>query len=153
MATDSKLPPNSTWLFALATLAVAIGVTYLIPHVVSHHLTFKATCAVYLAIYGAGATLATFVSRAGIGRVIGSFAVASIGLGIFYYVVVARSVASAVDSLGGSEGAASIAGAAIGYTYAAGFTLSAIAAGISGALFGNKLRNRLGVRSVLPGKA
>ena len=46
MNTDAKLAPNATFLFALATLAVTIAVTYLIPHV-TKPITPRAMAAVY----------------------------------------------------------------------------------------------------------
>src|SRR5262249_8856857 len=130
------------WLFALATLGAAIGVTYLIPHITGA-ITPKAMAAVYFAVFGLGATLAVVLSRASALRTIGAMAVGGAGLGIVYYIVVARTVAAAASELGASGSAAGGFGAAMGLVFAVGFAVDALAASIAGALFGSKLRKGL----------
>lgn len=142
MSNESKLGPNASWLFAAVTLAVTIGVTYAIPHI-TKPITPKAMAAVYFALFGGGATLAIYLTRASALRVIGSFALAGAGLGIFYYIVVGRAAQSAADSLGASGSAAGSIGATMGLVFAVGFAVDALAASIAGALFGTKLRRGL----------
>jgi hypothetical protein len=71
---NEKLGTKAIWLFGLATLVVAILVTYLIPKIVGP-LSPKAIAAVYGALFGAGAAAATFLTRANVFAVIGSSAV------------------------------------------------------------------------------
>jgi hypothetical protein len=139
--TETKLAPNAVWLFSLATLAVTIGVTYLIPKAVGP-ITPKAMAAVYFALFGAGATAATYLSRASALRTIGAFGAGGLGLAVFYYVVVARAAAAA-SALGASSGGASGFAAAAGLVFAIGFGVAALSAGIAGTLFGLKLRKGL----------
>ncbi len=140
MATDTKLSPNFTWLFALATLGVTIGVNYLIPHVVHGPLTPKQLAAVYFVIYGAGAFGAMMLTSASTLRVVGSFAVGALGLGVFYYEVVARAMAAIASAMGAGASGASSFGAVSGLLFAVFFAFEALGAGIAGALFGRKLR-------------
>jgi hypothetical protein len=142
MSNEGKLGPNAVWLFALATLGVAIGATYLVPHITGA-LSPKAMAAVYFAIFGAGATLAVWLTRASALRAIGAMAVGNLGLGIFYYIVVARAVAAAASDLGASSAGASGLGGAMGMIFAIGFAVDSLAASIAGALFGSKLRKGL----------
>jgi hypothetical protein len=144
MATDNKLSPNFAWLFALVTLGVTIGVNYLIPHVVHHPLTPKALAGVYFAIFGGGATLAMLFTESGALRVVGTFAAAALGLGIFYYAVIAKVMAAIASGMGASSGGASSFGRSAGLMFAVFFAFEALAASIAGALFGKKLRNGLG---------
>lgn len=144
MATDNKLSPNFAWLFALVTLGVTIGINYVIPHVVHHPMTPKALAGVYFAIFGGGATLAMLFTQASALRVVGTFAVGALGLGIFYYAVVAKAMAAVASGLGASAGGASSFGSAAGLMFAVFFAFEALGAGIAGALFGKKLRNGLG---------
>lgn len=143
MATSNKLSPNATWLFALVTLGVTIGVNYLIPHVVHRPLTPKMLAAVYFVIFGAGAFAAMMWTTASALRVIGSFAVGSLGLGIFYYAVVAKVMAEVASAFGAGAGGASSFGSAAGLLFAIFFAFEALAAGIAGAMFGRKLRKGL----------
>ncbi len=123
---------NAVWLFALGTLAVVLGVTKVIPHVVGP-ISPKAMAAVYFALFGAGATAATFFSRADALRTIGAFTAAGVGLGIFYYVLVARAFAGAGAGIASS----------MGLVFSVAFAVDALAAGIAGTLFGIKLRRGL----------
>jgi hypothetical protein len=136
MNTNGKLGPKATWLFALATFAVVIAVTYLLPHITGP-LSPKAWGGVYFALFGAGAMAAAFMTNASALGTIGAFAVASVGLGIFYYIVVARAVAAAASELGGGGAAL---GTMTGMIFAIAFLLDALSAGIAGTLFGRKLR-------------
>lgn len=140
--TETKLAPNSVWLFALATLAVTIGATLLIPKAVGP-ITPKAMAAVYFALFGAGATAATYLSRASALRTIAAFATGGLGLAAFYYVVVARAAAAAASELGASSSGASGFAAAAGLIFAVGFGVAALSAGVAGTLFGMKLRKGL----------
>jgi hypothetical protein len=137
MSNNSKFGPNAVFLFAVATLALAIAVTYIVPHI-SASISPKVMAAVYFAVFGAGATAAMFLSSASALRTIGAFAIAAAGLGIFYYVVVARVVAEAAQSLGATSGGG--IAAASGLIFGVGFFVDALAAGIAGTLFGSKLR-------------
>jgi hypothetical protein len=126
-------------LFGLATLAVAIGVTYVLPHVTGP-ISPKLAGAVYFAIYGAGATLAVLLTSAGALRAFAAHGVASIGLGTFYYIVVARATSAAVEQLGASASGASAVGSSVGLVFAVGFAVAALAGSSAGALFAAKLR-------------
>lgn len=137
---NDKLGTKAIWLFSLATLVLAVAVTYLIPKIVGP-ISPKAMAAVYGALFGAGAAAAAFLTRANPFAVIGSSAVASLGLAIFYYVVVGRVAAAAADSLGASGGAASTIGAMSGMIFAVIFFAAGLAGSVGGALFGAKLRN------------
>jgi hypothetical protein len=129
MSTSQKLAPNLAFLFALATLGVVIAVTYAIPHITGP-LSPKIIGGIYFALFGAGATAATVLTSAGLLRIIAAFALAGLGLGAFYYAVIASNI-------GGT------AGATMGVVFAAAFTVDALAAGIAGAMFGAKLRKGL----------
>ncbi len=126
---NGKFGPNAVWLFALGTLGAVLGITEVIPHIVGP-ISPKAMAAVYFALFGGGAAAATFLSRAGALRTIGAFTAAGVGLGIFYYVLVARAFASV------GAGAAST----MGLVFSIAFAADALAAGIAGTLFGMKLR-------------
>jgi len=140
MITDNKLSPNFAWLFALVTLGVTIGINYVIPHVVHHPLTPKALAGVYFAIYAGGATLATLFTEATGWRIFGSFSVGALGLGIFFYEVVAKMFAAIASGLGASSSSASGFGSKAGLMLAVGFTFLAVFATIAGILFGKKIR-------------
>jgi hypothetical protein len=144
MSNEGKLGPNAVWIFALATLGVAIGATYIVP-AITHSLSQKTFAAVYFAVFGAGATLAVWLTRASVLRTIGAMSVAGAGLGVFYYIVISRLLAAAATEVGGE--AAGHAGAAIGglmgMVFAVAFLLDALAGSIAGALFGSKLRKGL----------
>lgn len=140
MATDNKLAPHFTWLFALVTLGVTIGVNYLIPHVVHGPMTPKQLAGVYFVIYGAGAFGAMMLTSASTLLVVGSFAVGALGLGIFYYAVVAKAMAAIASAMGASGSGASSFGSVSGLLFAVFFSFEALGAGIAGALFGRKLR-------------
>ncbi|HEV7556389.1 MAG TPA: hypothetical protein VGO00_13070 [Kofleriaceae bacterium] len=142
MSNESKLGPNAVWLFALATLGLAIAVTYVLPHVTTA-ITPKAMAGVYFAVFGAGATAAVFLSRASVWRSVGAFAVAGSGIGIFYYLAIIRPLAAAASEGFGStaSSAGATIGGVIGLVYGVGFAIDALAAGIAGSLFGAKLRN------------
>ena len=139
MSNRSKLGTNAVWLFGLATLVAAIGVTYALPHVTGP-ISPKVASAVYFTIYGAGATLAVLLTSAGVLRAIGALGVASIGLGTFYYIVVARATSAAAEQLGASASGASAVGSSVGLVFAIGFGVAALAGSSAGALFGAKLR-------------
>jgi hypothetical protein len=125
---NNKLSPNFAWLFAAATLGVAILTTKLMPSA----QTPKVWGAIYFALFGAGATAATFLTRAGALRAIGAFALAGIGLGLFYFV----EIRSHVGSAGGL-------GTGMATVFMIAFAADAIAAGVAGSLFGLKLRTGL----------
>jgi hypothetical protein len=141
VSNDSKLAPNAVWLFAFATLGLAIAVTYVLPHVTTA-ITPKAMAGVYFAVFGAGATAAVFLSRASVWRSVGAFALAGSGIGIFYYLAIIRPLAAAASEGFGSTGASAGAtiGGLVGLFYGVGFAIDALAAGIAGSLFGAKLR-------------
>ncbi|MBA2544875.1 MAG: hypothetical protein H0V17_34855 [Deltaproteobacteria bacterium] len=139
MSNEDKLGTKMIWLFGLVTLAVAIIVTYLIPRIVGP-LPLKAMAGVYGVVFGAGAAAAAFMTRANVWAVIGSSAVTSLGLAIFYYIVVGRAAASVTASLGGS-GAASTVGMMSGMIFAVVVFFIGLAASVAGALFGRKLRD------------
>lgn len=120
---STKLASNVAVLLAAATLAVAIGGTYLVPCVLSP-VPPKAMAAGYFALFGAGATLAMFVTRASTVVVIGSFAVAGAGLGLIRFGIIPEGL-----------GASSSVG-----IFALAFSLDALGASIAGAVFGGKLR-------------
>ena len=140
MSNEGKLGKNTIWLFGLATLAVAIGVTYLLPHIAGP-LPIKAMAGIYGALFGAGAAAAAFTTRASVWAVIGSSAVTSVGLAVFYYIVVGRAAASVTDSLGGSAAAATSVGMVTGMIYAVGFFFVGFAGSVGGAIFGHRLRD------------
>jgi hypothetical protein len=144
MITDNKLSPNFAWLFALVTLGVTIGINYVIPHVVHHPLTPKALAGVYFAIYAGGATLAVLFTQARALRVVGTFSASALGLGIFFYEVVAKMFTAIASGLGASSSAASGFGSKAGLMLAIGFTFLAIVASIGGAIFGTKIRGSIG---------
>lgn len=139
MSNEDKLGTKMIWLFGLATLAVAIAVTYLIPKIVGP-LPLKAMAGVYGAVFGAGAAAAAFMTRANVWAVIGSSAVTSLGLAIFYYIVMGRAAASVTDSLGAS-GASSTVGMMSGMIFAVVFFFVGLAGSAAGAFFGSKLRD------------
>jgi len=145
MSNESKLGPNAVWLFALATLGLAIAVTYVLPHVTTA-ITPKAMAGVYFAVFGAGATAAVFLSRASVWRSVGAFALAGSGIGIFYYLAIIRPMAAAAtEGFGSGVGSAGATiGGLVGLFYGVGFAIDALAAGIAGSLFGAKLRNNSG---------
>jgi vacuolar-type H+-ATPase subunit I/STV1 len=124
---NGKLAPAFVWLFALATVGVALLVTKLIPGPISP----KAMAAVYFVIFGAFATAGMFLTRAGVGASIGAFALAGASLGIFYYVVIAGSAPG------------SSLGQGLGLIFGVAFGVDAFAAGVAGTLFGAKLRKNL----------
>jgi hypothetical protein len=124
---NGKFGPHSVWLFALVTLGVVLATTKLIPGPISP----KAMGAIYFALFGAGATAATFLTRAGVLHTMGAFALAGLGLGVFYYLIIAR------------QAPGSSLGTALGLVFAVAFAVDALAAGIAGTLFGLKLRRNL----------
>ncbi len=129
---NTKFGPNAVWLFALGTLGVVLGVTKIIPHVVGP-ISPKAMAAVYFALFGGGATAAAYFTSAGAVRTIAAFTAAGLGLGIFYYVLVARAFASVGAGIASS----------MGLVFSVAFAVDALAAGIAGTLFGIKLRRGL----------
>jgi hypothetical protein len=139
MSNEGKLGTKMIWLFGLVTLAVAIGVTFLIPKVAGP-LPLKAMAGIYGAVFGAGAAAAAFLTRANVWAVIGSAAVSSLGLAIFYYIVVGRAAAAATESFGGSSNAAGAIGGMTGLIFAVGFFFVALAGSAAGAFFGSRLR-------------
>lgn len=139
MSNEDKLGTKMIWLFGLVTLAVAIVVTYLIPRIAGP-LPLKAMAGVYGAVLGVGAAAAAFTTRASVWAVIGSSAVTSLGLAIFYYIVMGRAAASVTASLGAS-GAASTVGMMSGMIFAVVVFFVGIAGSVAGALFGHKLRD------------
>jgi len=139
MSNEDKLGTKMIWLFGLVTLAVAIGVTYLIPKIAGP-LPLKAMAGIYGAVFGAGAAAAAFMTRASVWAVIGSSAVTSLGLAIFYYIVMGRAAASVTESLGAS-GAASTVGMMSGMIFAVAFFFVGLAGSVAGAFFGRKLRD------------
>jgi hypothetical protein len=144
MSNEGKLGPNAVWIFALATLGVAIGATYLVP-AITHSISQKTFAAVYFAVFGAGATLAVWLTRASVLRAIGAMAVAGAGLGVFYYIVISRLMAAAgaeIAGEGGSHVGASLGGM-MGIVFAIAFLVDSLAGSIAGALFGSKLRKGL----------
>jgi hypothetical protein len=136
---ENKLGTKTIWLFGLATLVVAIAVTFLIPKLVGP-LPLKAMAGVYGALFGAGAAAAAFLTRANVWAVIGSSAVTSLGLALFYYIVVGRAAASAAASLGASGAAASV-GMMSGLIFAVVYFFVGLAGSAAGAFFGSKLRD------------
>ena len=140
MNNEGKLGTNMIWLFGLATLAVAIGVTFLIPRVAGP-LPFKAMAGIYGAIFGAGAAAAAFMTRANVWAVIGSSAVTSLGLAIFYFIVVGRAAASATTALGGASNAANAVGTMSGMVFAFVVFFVGLAGSVAGAFFGRRLRD------------
>lgn len=139
MSNEDKLGTKAIWLFGLATLAVAIAVTYLIPKITGP-LPLKAMAGIYGALFGAGAAASAFLTRASVWAVIGSSAVTSLGLAIFYYIVIGRAAASVTESLGGG-GMASSVGTMSGIIFAVIFFVVGLAGSVAGALFGHKLRD------------
>lgn len=127
---NGKFGPNAVWLFAVFTLGVALGVTKLIPSITGA-ISPKAMAAVYFAVFGAGATIATFLTRARPLHAIGAFALAGVGLGAFYYLAIA------------GQAPASGFAATLGILFAAGFAIDALAAAVAGTLFGLKLRKNV----------
>jgi hypothetical protein len=140
MSNEGKLGTNMIWLFGLATLALAILVTYLLPHITGA-LPLKAMAGIYGAVFGAGAAAAAFMTRANVWAVIGSSAVASLGLAIFYFIVVGRAAASATESLGGASGASRAVGTMSGMVFAFVFFFVGLAGSAAGAFFGRRLRD------------
>jgi hypothetical protein len=142
---ESKLGPNAVWLFAAATLGLAIALTYIVPHIAGPMLPTsmaKVIAGVYFAVFGLGATAVMYLSSAGAGRTIAAFAAGGLGAGIFYYIVVARAVAAVAGDVVNS-GAASSFGSMMGLIYGVGLGVTAIAGGVAGAMFGSKLRKGL----------
>ncbi len=139
MSNEDKLGTKTIWLFGFVTLAVAIIATYLIPRIAGP-LPLKAMAGIYGAVFGAGAAAAVFKTRASVWAVIGSSAVASLGLAIFYYIVVGRAAAAATESLGGSRAAGTV-GMMSGMIFAAVFFFVGLAGSAGGAFFGRKLRD------------
>ena len=123
---NGKLSPHLVWLFAFATLGVTILVTKLIPPV-----TPKVMAGIYFALFGAGATAATFLTRTGVFASIAAFAIAGAGLGGYYYYL--------ITSMAPGSGF----GQSLGLVFCIAFAVDALAAGIAGSLFGLKLRKGL----------
>jgi hypothetical protein len=124
---NGKFAPAAVWLFALATVGVALLVTKLVPGPISP----KAMAAIYFVIFGAFSTAAVFMTRTSALASIGAFALAGLAIGIFYYVVIAGSAPG------------STVGTALGLVFGVAFAVDAFAAGIAGTLFGLKLRKNL----------
>jgi hypothetical protein len=124
---NGKLSPHFVWLFALGTLGVVLLVTKLMPGPVSP----KTMAAIYFALFGAGATAATFVTRTSVLASIAAFGAAGLGLGGWYYAMIA----------GMAPG--SSFGSGLGLVFAVAFSVDALAAGIAGTLFGLKIRKNL----------
>lgn len=125
---DRKLAPHFVWLFALAAVGVALAVTKLVPS----PLGPKAWVGIYAGVYGVTAAAGTFLTRTGLVRALGAFAIAAFGLGIFHYISIARHMASAGD-----------VGSAFGTVFALLFLGAAMVGAVGGALFGLKLRKNL----------
>jgi hypothetical protein len=123
---NGKLSPHLVWLFAIGTLGLTILVTKLVPPV-----TPKVMAGIYFALFGAGATAATFLTRTGAFASIAAFALAGAGLGGYYYYV--------ITSIAPGSGL----GQSLGMVFCIAFAVDALAAGISGTLFGLKLRKGL----------
>ena len=140
MSNEDKLGTKAIWLFGLATLAVAVLMTFLLPKITGP-LPLKVMAGIYGAIFGAGAAAAAFMTRANVWAVLGSSAVASLLLASFYYIVVGRAAAAAAESLGASGGAAGKVGAVSGMIFAGIFFIAALAGSVGGAFFGRKLRD------------
>ena len=120
---NGKLSPHLVWLFAIGTLGVTLLVTKLVPPV-----TPKVMAGIYFALFGAGATAATFLTRTTVFASIAAFALAGAGLGGYYYY--------AITSVAPGSGF----GQSLGMIFCIAFAVDALAAGIAGTLFGLKLR-------------
>jgi len=123
---NSKLSPNSVWLFSLVTLGLAIALTYVVPRITGP-MTPKAFAAIYFVVFGAGSMAATYLSSASAWRSVGAYAVGSVGLGIFYYAVIAGS-------------AGGVIGGMMGLVFGLGFAVSALFASIAGSVAGSRIR-------------
>jgi hypothetical protein len=137
---NDKLGTKMIWLFGLATLAVAVLVTFLIPKIIGP-ISPKAMAAVYGALFGAGAAAAAFLTRASVWAVIGSSAAASLCLGIFYYIVVGRAAAQAAGALGANGNVSGAVGMMSGMIFGVIFFFTGLAGSVAGAFFGSKLRD------------
>lgn len=124
--TNSKLAPNSVWLFSLATLGLAIAVTYVLPRITGP-MSPKGVAAIYFVVFGAGSLAATFLSSASAWRSVGAFAVSSAGLGVFYYIAIVRA-------------AGGLVGGMMGLVFGVGFAIAALFAAIAGSVAGSRLR-------------
>ncbi|MEO8704125.1 MAG: hypothetical protein ABI867_29000 [Kofleriaceae bacterium] len=124
---NGKLAPGFVWLFALATVGVALLVTKLIPG----PITPKAMAAIYFAIFGVFAAGGMFMTRASALASIGAYALAAASLGIFYYVIIAGSAPG------------SSLGTGLGLIFGIGFAVDAFVAGIAGTFAGLKMRKNL----------
>jgi hypothetical protein len=145
-ATDTKLSPHTTWLFAFGSIAAGIAIAYAL-----QGLGQKVTAAVYFAVVAAGGFASTYLTRASIGRAVIAFAVGAAAAAVAYYFLVA-SVTSAVTttmtdavSAGSAHAQGVEAGAKLGQTMgifvAAIVFLESIVAGVTGSIAGAKVRS------------
>lgn len=126
---NRKLGPTAVWLFAAVTLGVVLVVTKLIPSITGP-LSPQAMATIYFVLFGAGATAAVFVTRTRRVAAVGAFGLAGVGLGTFYYLVVARTFESAGGGIS----------TAMGLVFAIAFAVDSLVASIAGTAFGLRLR-------------
>jgi len=138
------------WMIALATAALAVGVSFLslkvsLPGVVSW--------LVYIAAFGVGGAIATYLKKGGAGGGIVAYLVASILTAIGVAIVASMAVSeatTAVTSIGATDQATRDAAAAAGNAFGAlagilaaiGSFVVTFLAGLTGCLIGNAVKKK-----------
>lgn len=147
---SSKLSPHTTWLFALASIAAGIGVSYALSG-----LGQKVTAAVYFAIVAIGGFASTYLTRARVrGAVLAFLTGGAVAAGAYYFLVASifKSASTAVGTETANAANAAHGLSQMGQTFgifiAAIVFLETIIAGIGGAIAGDKARGSGGLAAL-----
>lgn len=148
-----KLSGNTVWLFALGSVAAGIGASY-----ATAGLGQKVSAAIYFAIVAIGGFASTYLTKARVRAAVGAFLATAVIAAVAYFFLVNHVVQSATVAVadGVSGGQAHQAGMQAGATFgkffgiivAAVVFLETIVAGITGAVIGNKSRDKSGLAAV-----
>jgi hypothetical protein len=148
-----KLSGSTVWLFALGSVAAGIGASY-----ATMGLGQKVSAAVYFALVAIGGFASMYLTRARLRAAVGAFlATAAIAAIAYFFLVkgiVQDTTVAMTDAV--SNGEAHKAGVQAGGTFgkffgiivAAVVFLETIVAGITGAVIGNKSRDKGGLQAV-----
>ncbi len=149
----NKLSAHTTWLFALGSIAAAIGTSYAVAG-----LGQKVSAGVYFAIVAIGGFASTYMTRARLGGAIAAFLVGAAIAAAAYFQLVDHIVAAGVSAVSDatSTGAAHAQGVEAGATFGKAFGifvavivfLETIVAGIGGAVAGAKSRGAGGLAAL-----
>jgi hypothetical protein len=148
-----KLSGSMVWLFALGSVAAAIGASY-----ATTGLGQKVSAAVYFAIVAIGGFGSTYLTKARVRAAVGAFLLTGAAAAIAYFFLVNHIVASTTvamtDAVSGGQGhqagvqAGATFGKFFGIIVAAVVFLETIVAGITGAVIGGKSRDKSGLAAV-----